>query len=418
MVKDTKLYDLLEVSPTASSEEINKAYKKLAKKYHPDKNLDDENAQKKLMEINEAKDILTDNEKRHMYDQVGMDYLNHQNQPSGPSPEDLFSMFGGGVPHGFPGGFPGGVPHGFQGGPHQKAEHIVVHETVTLSQIYNEENILINFKQKVYCVKCNGEGTKDGSSSSCGSCKGVGVVLQTIRIGPITQQAQSACGNCRGSGKIQNPNNNCNECNGDGHKLRHVRLPIRLKCGLSDGNQMQVQNQGHQFKNEKTDLLIVIHVEPHAIFKRNGNDLIIDIELKLFQALFGFEKIIEHLDKRKLHISHTGKTENNQSRKINGEGIKSIESGEKGDLIVNFTYKLPDITNVETIQKLQYLLKSINQEESNNEVEIRMSPSSYVKTQLTDMNEPYQNEQQSQQHHHHHSQRVHVEGGGQQCVHQ
>lgn len=392
MVKDTKLYDVLEVAPNASENEISQSYKKLARKYHPDKNPDDAEASKKLQEINAAKEILLDSQKRNMYDQLGMDYLQNNNGGGeGHSHEDIFNMFGG-----F-GGF-GGMR-----GNQQQKENIVINETVTLNKIFNEESITVNFKQKNFCSNCKGEGTNDGSSSKCNGCNGVGVVIQTIRMGPMIQQMQSTCGLCRGTGKISKPENKCKECNGEGTKLKDVRLNFPLKNGLTEGQQIQLPNQGHQTKDGRTDLLIVIHVEEHPIFKRNGDDLIIDIELKLYQALFGFDKIIEHLDKRKLLISHTGKTEYNQSRKIIGEGMKSLQNNSNGNLIINFKYKLPNITNIEINQKLQTLLKSIDETEANNELNIRVNKSLYKLTTMIDhVNKPKEQHEQTS--------RVHVEG--------
>jgi len=403
MVRETKLYQILGVETNATTEEISSAYKKMAKLKHPDKNPDDPNASKNFEEINEAKEILLNPEKRQLYDQLGMDGLKQGGGGQPGNAEDLFNMFGGFGGFGMPG----------RGGGGQQKENINVQETVTLEKIYNEEHIPVNYKQKILCGKCSGEGTKDGSTSKCGICGGVGVVTQVIRMGPMIQQMQQACNACKGSGKLVKPENNCNDCNGEGHKTREVRVNIPLKCGLSEGQQIQLPNQGHHLKDGKTDLLITIHVTDHPVFKRSGDDLHIEIELKLFQAVFGFEKIIEHLDKRKIYVSYTGKTEYGQVKKIVGEGMKSLNSGNKGDLYITFTYNLPDVSNVELNQKLQVLLKSIDQSESNKEVDIRMNKSSYQNANLINVDKQAQQQQQQQ---HHHGPRVQVEG--QQCAHQ
>ena len=130
--------------------------------------------------------------------------------------------------------------------------------------------------------------------------------------------------------------------------------------------------------NNNYDEIIIINEKPHSIFKRKGNDLFITIELKLFQAIFGFDKIIEHLDKRKLHISHTNRTEHDTVRKIAGEGMHILNgSGGKGDLYIKFTVKLPLTNDFEVSSKLQYLLRTLDNEESMNETIVKNSKNNY-----------------------------------------
>lgn len=422
MVKDTTLYDRLEVPENASNTEIIKSYKKLAIKNHPDKNPDDPNASAKLQELNQAKEILSDSEKRKIYDQVGMDYVNgNAPQQGGINPEDLFNMFGGGG-GGFPGGgFPGG---GFPGGgfpfqnmrrPQQQKqkENVVINQEVSLEEIYNEDNIGVTFNQKQLCTPCNGEGSKDGKPTKCGSCDGRGVRIQVVQMGPMIQQIQSQCNVCNGSGNVANQSNKCSLCSGDGYKIKEVRINFPLKNGLSNGQQIQIQGHGHHLKDGKTDLVVVINEKTHSRFKRVNNDLCIEVELKLYQAIFGFDKIIEHLDKRQLHISHTGKTEYGSIKRIPGEGMKILNgNNNKGDLIVKFVMKLPSLDNTENTNKLLYLLKTLDQDEANYETKIKNTKSNYIKTiMLNTDNDPFtqQNNSSPQQ----------DEGPQQQqCVHQ
>ena len=415
MVRDSTLYDRLKVSPDASNTEIMKAYKKLAIQMHPDKNPDDPDANVKFQDLNAAKEILTNQEKRNMYDQVGMDYVNGSApQQQAMNPEDLFNMFGGG---GFPGagGFPGGHPFGNMRRPQQK-ENIVINQEVSLEDIYNESTIPISFQQKQMCSTCKGEGSKDGKPTSCGTCDGRGVRVQVIQMGPMIQQVHSPCQACQGSGKVSDPQNNCSTCNGTCYKVKDVRVNIPLKNGLSNGQQIQIPGHGHNLKDGKTDLVIVVNEKPHAVFKRVNNDLCVEVELKLYQAIFGFDKVITHLDNRKLHISFNSKTDHGTVRRIPGEGMKILNSNtnNKGDMIIKFNVNLPMVDNADMGNKLLYLLKTINQDESNNETVIRNTSSDYIKTILLDTNSdpftnPPQEEQQQQQQHHPHQQ---------QCVHQ
>lgn len=394
MVKDTKLYDILGVSPEASKDDIAKAYKKLAVKWHPDRNptrLDEANA--KLQEINQAKEILSDDDKRKTYDNFGLDAANGQPQMN---PDDLFGgVFGGGFP------FPGMRPQ-------QQKENITIKHEVTLNDIYNEATVTLNVKQKHFCDSC------DGKQKQCDVCNGSGMHVQVIRMGPMVQQIQQPCTKCSGSGKINKPNS-CNKCGGDGYTIKEARLNFPLKNGLSDGQQIQIPGHGHHLKSGNTDLIIIIQEKTHSDFKRQGSNLLINVELKLFQAIFGFDKIIKHLDNRELYISHSGKTEFNSVKRINGEGMKNLNSNTKGDLIINFTFKLPNLDNSEMSNKLLYLLKTLDNDEANEENKIKNSKSKYIHTMLLDSSDnPFTNEQQQQQEQSHQHHQTHQ----QQCVHQ
>jgi DnaJ family protein A protein 2 len=319
-------------------------------------------------------------------------------------------MFGGG----FPGGFPG---HPFMNARRQQQkENIVVNKEVTLEEIYNEANIPIQFEQKQFCSPCKGEGTKNGESSKCPGCDGNGVTIKIIQQGPMIQQIQTPCNTCYGSGKSKSASNLCSICNGEGYKIKEVRVNIPLKNGLSNGQQIQIPNHGHNLKEGRTDLIIVINEKTHSIFKRKGNDLFITVDLKLYQAIYGFDKIIDHLDKRKLHISHSGKTEYETVRKISGEGMHILNgSGGKGDLYIKFTFKLPNVSDFDTSSKLQYLLKTIDTEESTNETLIKNSKTKYVKTILLNSDiETFDKELPREEHQQGHQ--AHQERFQQQCT--
>jgi DnaJ-class molecular chaperone len=231
-------------------------------------------------------------------------------------------------------------------------------------------------------------------------------------MGPIIQQVQAPCGHCKGQGKIVIPNNSCNECNGGGFKLKDAVVNVPLKNGLNNGQQIQLQNIGHNLKSGKTDVIIVIHIKEHEIFKCDNNNLLVNIELELYQALFGFDKIIKHLDNRELHISYSGKTEYGVKRKIVDEGMFDLRTKQKGDLILTFIFKLPSITKPNYIQNIQNILKTTNQEEVNKEVDIRVNTSKYIKTLLLDYHEE---ERKSSSSSYHSSSN---EGQAAQCVHQ
>ena len=354
MVVDKTLYDRLEVLTNASQEDIKKKGRKLLIKWHPDKNQDNiEIATKKFQEIQEALQILENSEKRRMYDEIGMNYVKGDNS-SQMNPDN---PFGPGGPFGS--GFPfGDMFGGFNvSGQNERRENVVQKLNVTLEQIYKQETVELKYNHRVYCVKCNGEGSKDGTKMNCKDCDGKGIKIQMMRMGPIVQQSVIPCETCKGKGKVIQENNNCEVCHGKGDVNKEKTISIPLKNGLGNGVKLQLQSKGHHFKNQKTDLIVIINEEPHSIFKRKGTDLYVEITLKLYQALFGFDKILVHLDGRKLHLHSTGKTNINSIKKIVQEGMTDLRTGVKGDIIIKFNIELPTITNETLIKELSLLNK-------------------------------------------------------------
>jgi DnaJ family protein A protein 2 len=363
MVKDTTLYNRLEIEPNASPDEIRKAYNKLSKKYHPDKqvNATDEikkQAHVKFQEITQAKDTLSDPQKKNLYDQIGMDIFTNgmdNEQHHGQSPfGDFGHMFNQGFPFGGMGGM-GGMP----GQRRQQVEDIVTTIEVSLEQIYAEEVINYTYSQKTDCGVCNGEGTKNGNKTTCRACDGNGMRVVDVRMGPMVQRSMTECNACNGSGRIIEDGNKCSVCSGNCFNMKEKTIQIPLKAGLTTGNKINFSGKGHHLKNIKTNLIIIIHIKPHEVFKRSNDNLFIDINLELYQALFGFNKLITHLDSKKLLISCSGKTEYNTVRKISSYGMKSLQTGVKGDLYIRFIFKLPDVTLLSNENKP--LLKTILQ---------------------------------------------------------
>lgn len=358
MVKDTNLYDILEINPDASEIEIKKAYNRLSKIWHPDKHSqgddkEQENAKVKFQSINQAKEILLDKEKREGYDQIGMDFLKGGVDMN----ESQFgNMFG-------------GFPFGRQ--QPQQQENIIQEFNISLEQIYNETSVDFSYKYKHYCLKCDGEGTKNSKKNKCLQCDGKGMKVNIIRRGPMIQQSVGPCGFCKGTGVFIDESNKCETCYGEQFIIKDKTISIPLKSGLSHGNKISLEGKGHQFKNMKTDIILIISLSNlNKSFKKLNDDLFIEIDLKLYQALFGFDKIITHLDGRKIHISCSGKTDFNSCRKIIGEGMKKINSPQKkGDLYIRFKFILPQIPT-EIKNQLKSILQNIDKQEVQNETNI------------------------------------------------
>lgn len=398
MVKDTKLYDILEVETDATEIQIKKSYNKLSKIWHPDKHQDPEKKKEatiKFQEINQAKNILIDEEKRKIYNQVGMDMLKHNTEGSG-SDHNPFSDFSNGFPFDM-GGFPGFNGHNGKMNPDQRKnmqEHIVEHVEVSLEDIIRQKSINVNYKQKVYCSKCNGEGTKNSQEAECKVCDGNGKQIRVIRRGNMIQQMIVECPHCKGIGIFIEEENKCNECIGKGFTIKDKSIQVPLNSGVLFGQDAVFEGKGHQLKKFKSNLIIKIHELPHKIFKRLEDDLYMDMEIQLYQALFGFDKVLNHLDGRKLHISCSSKTEFNKIRKINGEGIAN-PIGVKGNLYIRFIVNLPNFNTLspDTKTQLKVLLESFDKTEVLNETTVKSS-SSLVKTICSDL-KPEQSEQVS-----------------------
>ena len=413
MVKDTTLYDRLNIQSSADTSEIDKAFKILAKKYHPDRHSNEpEEKQKeytvKFQDIQQAKDILCDKEKRQVYDQVGMEMLKN-NGGEQPDANAFFQQFQNQF-----------NPFQHMFGQQQRQEpkeDVVKNVDVTLEQLYNEETINITYKYKCLCIKCNGEGTKDGSVSKCGGCNGTGTHVQIMRMGPHIVQQQMTCPQCRGRGKTTSDNNKCVTCNGVEHIMKERTIQLSLKCTYKTGKKIQYPNNGNQLKNDKSDLYLIINELPHNLYKRVDNDLITTVDLKMYQAVFGFDKTLDYLNGQKLYINCTTKTDYNTVRKIVGKGMKN-NSNTYGDLYVRFTFTLPNLYLLENSIKDNYktAFKSFDPQESSTEDQINSNKSKYISTQFVECKDKeasilqyltMSNQQQEDK-----------EEGRQQCVHQ
>jgi len=386
MVKDTKLYDRLEIQPDADETTIKKAYNKLSKIYHPDKISDDKKEEytQKFKEITEAKEILLDDNKRNNYDQFGLDNLGQPQQPPQPNinPFDIFANFGG-IPINIGGfNFSHSFSHNFSNQPKKDIlpENISHKINVTLDQIYNEETINFTYNYNLSCPTCGFRDIK------CNDCNGSGRIERRFSPAPnMIQTISSTCGACCGRGEI-NSNTNCNDCNNQSYIVKERTIGVPLKSNVLTKNVIEITGKGHHIRNNKSNLEIEVNILPHTVFKKNINsDLFIEIELKLYQALFGFDKEIQHMDKRKLHINSKTKTLHNTIKKITGEGMKLIDSDKKGDLYIRFSVNLPNIDNYtnEDKEKIHKYMKLLDKHEVLTEMNL-LKNENVIKTHLHD----------------------------------
>ena len=376
----------MEIKPDADENEIKKAYKKLSFKWHPDKNPDNmEAATAKFQEISEAYTILSDPEQRERYNNEGYDSM--KNGGGGMpnfNPQDIFNQFfggGGGMPSFFGGGMPGFF--GGQQEPQNTMEHCVVEQEVTLEDLFSMKTITVNYKQKNYCKKCNGNGTKDGSTSKCNGCKGSGKKVQVIQRGHMVQQMIGVCNECNGTGEMVSNINKCDECKGNKHIIRDKTAEVQLTKNITHGNKMVMEQKGHVYKTAKTNLIICIKEKPHALFKRNGKDLHYNMKLRLFQSLFGFSKNLQHLDGRNLIIKYNSIKKLDTILKIKNEGMG-------GDLFIHINTSIPNLEKLEENERsaLKKLLIKTNMTEYTKENTINNSiktPTNFVVTNIEEI---------------------------------
>ncbi|KAJ1976612.1 Type I HSP40 co-chaperone [Dimargaris cristalligena] len=351
MVKETKLYDSLGVDPSATDSEIKKAYRKLALKYHPDKN---PNEGEKFKEISHAYEILSDGEKREIYDRAGEEGLNGGGMEGGMTAEDLFShFFGGGG-----GGFGGGGRRGQPAGPRRGKDTAYVLK-VSLEELYKGKTTKLAFNKTILCSKCDGKGGKD--VRTCSGCNGQGIKVTLRHLGPMVQQIQQTCSECNGAGQIIPEKSRCKGCNGQKTVSERKVFEVHVDKGMKDGQKIVFNGEADQAPDTiPGDVVIVVEEKPHPYLKRKGDDLYYDAKIDLLTALAGGKFHLKHLDDRKLvvNILPGEVIKPGDTKCITGEGMPSYRHHNNGNLFINFQIDFPaaNWTNPETIAQLEAIL--------------------------------------------------------------
>lgn len=338
-------YELLGVNKDATDQEIKKAYRKLAMKYHPDKNAGDKEAEEKFKEINEAYEVLSDKEKRERYDRFGPDAYDSAGFGGGGFSgagfdfddlfSDLFSGFGGGF-----GGFSSRSSRNSAKMP-RKGQDIRIKLTITFEESAFGVKKDIELPAEDNCQFCNGTGAKDGTSKEkCKTCNGEGMITKTVRTPLGTMMNQSVCPDCHGTGeKIIDK---CTHCSGTGRIKDKKKISIDIPAGIADQNTLKIQGQGQAGYNggPRGDLLVVITVKPHQMFKRDGYDVKLDMPITFVQAALGDEVEVPTLDGKVKYKIPEG-TQSGTVFRLKGKGVHQLHSKARGDQLIKVIVEVP-----------------------------------------------------------------------------
>ena len=324
-------YDILEVNRGASSEEIKKNYRRLAMKYHPDRNPGDKEAEETFKETAEAYEVLKDNEKRQLYDQFGHEGLKRSGFTGFSGFEDIFSSFGD-IFEGFFGfGTRGNRMHG------RKGADLRYDLNVSFAEAAFGKEGEIEIPKSVQCDTCEGKGSKPGTYPvTCPGCQGKGQTLRSQGFFSIS----TTCQHCRGEGKIiTDP---CKDCRGTGRVKINKKVSVKIPGGIEDGSRLRLRQEGEDGERggPAGDLYVILHVEPHPFFERQGDDIICQIPISFAQAALGGEIEVPTLENtEKLSIPRG--TQSGHIFRLRGEGSYHLRGGGRGDQIVQVIIKTP-----------------------------------------------------------------------------
>ena len=371
-------YEVLGVNKNATDDELKKAYRKLAKKYHPDANPDNKKeAEAKFKEVNEAYETLSDPQKRKMYDQFGPDGPQGFNGAGGPfgggngyysytsSGFDGFSDFGdlGDIFSSFfGGGFGGRSNTRKQNGPRKGAD-LNLHIDITFEQAFLGVEKEIAITRNEECNVCHGTGAKPGTSvTKCPTCNGTGQIRQVQNTILGQMQTTRTCTNCHGTGEvIKEP---CENCKGKGTVRKQPKIKVKIPAGIDDGQTVVLRGEGEPGEKggPKGDLYITVRLKKHSIYSRKGNHVYCDIPITITQATLGAELEIPMVDGSKEKYKIPEGTQTGTKFVIRGKGFKSVTSNQVGDFVFTVNVQTPKRLSKEQRELLVQLAKTMNEQ--------------------------------------------------------
>lgn len=340
-------YEILGVSKNATPDDMKKAYRKLAMKYHPDKNPGDKAAEEKFKEAAEAYDVLKDEQKKAAYDQYGHAAFEGGAgggaggfggfggfQGGGAGFNDFSDIFGA-----FGDIFGGGAGGGSRGSKMQTGSDLRYNLDITLEEAYKGINKKIEFGAKVKCTECKGSGSADGSTAeTCSDCSGRG----TVRAQQGFFIVEQTCRKCNGSGKIiKNP---CKKCHGEGRAYKNRNLIVKVPAGINDGSRIRLSGEGEAGPRNSVagDLYIYVTIKRHEFFERRGNDIYCEVPIKMTTAALGGSVEVPVIDGSKANLKIPEGTQSGNMLRLKGKGMSITNSGGRfGDMYVRVYVEIP-----------------------------------------------------------------------------
>jgi molecular chaperone DnaJ len=358
-------YDILGISKDASADEIKKAYRKMALKYHPDKNPGNAEAEESFKEAAEAYEVLSNANKKARYDQYGHAGMGNSGGFGGGghmSMDDIFSHFGDIFGGAFGGGFSGGG-FGSQGGRSRRVNrgsNLRVKVKLDLSEIAHGVEKKIKLNKYIECKACHGSGAEKGSKpDTCPTCHGRGQVSQITNTFLGQMQTSSTCPQCGGTGEIIT--NKCKSCHGNGVEKGEEIVTIQIPAGVADGMQLSVSGRGNAGARGGVagDLIVLIEEKEHPELVRDGDNLMYDLFVNFADAALGTTVDIPTID-NKARINISPGTQGGKVLRLKGKGLPDVNGYRKGDLLVNINIWTPRNLNKEETEMLEKLRSSEN----------------------------------------------------------
>lgn len=342
-------YELLGVSEDASQKEIKKAYRKKAKKYHPDSNSDQAD-EEKFKKINKAYQVLSDEDKRKKYDMFGKQGVDATagGQRGGFSDfEDIFSTF-----------FGGGGRRRRQ----KRGQHLKVEADISLEDAYNGVEKTYEVSRREKCEACDGTGAENGNTKTCPNCDGRGRVEKVQRTLFGRQRTVQECPRCNGSGKV--PEEECSECNGRGVVEEDEKISFEIPAGVRNGQKLRLRGKGHEVKDGRPgDLYVFVRVEEHPELQRKEDDLFTTVSLGIGDAVLGAEVEVPTPD-GKAKVTVPSGTQPNQVLRLKGKGMPRQRRRGYGDLYVKVDVEIPEEIDKEAEEMFEEYRKKPEREKT------------------------------------------------------